>query len=189
PLHYGYMEGLAGSNGKYSVQLGVTSRVSQGDTENPSEPPPLQVDIDDLRVMLNDIIAMWEKSGSYPDDLLSYEARHISFLRSVVHNADGRLNGPFRAVDWTGETEPAPNQIPVITDDGTWPWVTFYPAPEATTMLSPDAKTDFEGPQAVFVAPDTSWFFCLDTGFSVPSDTEITFTRSLAAEVCRIPST
>ncbi len=187
PLHYGYMEGLAGSNGRYSVQLGVSSRVSQGDIENPTEPPPLEADIDDLRRTLDTIIATWETHRGYPDGLLSYEARHLSFMRSILRNADGRLNGPFVATDWVGETEPAPNQIPVVADDGTWPWVTFYPAPEATAMLGPDTTIDLAGSRAVFVTPDASWFFCLDTGFSVGPDTPLSYTRALAAEVCTLP--
>ncbi len=185
PLHSGYMEGLGGSNGRYSVQLGVWSRVSEGDVENPTEPPPLEVDIDDLGRMLDAIITTWESHGAYPDGLLSYEARHLSFLRSVVRNADAQLNGPFTAVDWTGETEPAPNQIPVVADDGTRPWVTFHPAPEATAKLGTDATMDLDGPQAVFVTPDASWFFCLDTGFSLPSDTDLAYVRSLPSGFCR----
>ncbi len=173
-------------NGVYVLSLSVLSEVSEGDGWD-GVAPPLLVSEEDLVSDLERIIEGWESLTEDLDALLTPEQQWASFMRSVVRNADGRLNGPFTAVDWVGETEPAPNQIPVVADDGTWPWVTFYPAPEATERLGPDTTIDLAGSRAVFVAPDASWFFCLDTGFSVGPDTPLSYTRALAAEVCALP--
>ncbi|MFV1970217.1 MAG: hypothetical protein ACC683_04325 [Acidimicrobiia bacterium] len=182
PSHGGFGEGLVASNGAYWIELVVHPEIPAGDGGDGGT-PTLQYSIDDLRTMLDRVLALWEKTGGFPNRLLSSAGRHSSFLRSVVRTADARMYGPFVTIDWTGEKAPKLNEVPIVSGDGTYPWVTFYSAVEGSELLTDsDVRIDLDGPNALFVTQDAAWFFCLDTAFSV--DTGIDYVRELAAEVC-----
>jgi len=173
------------TNGIYALSLSVLSEVSEGDGWD-GVAPPLLVDEQELVSDLERIIEGWGSLTEYPDALLTPEQQWASFMKRVIFNAGFRLTGPPEFSD-VFSNDPSSNYVRLDDTSGSQVLVEFFPAFDATATLSPDTTIDLVGSRVVFVTSDASWFFCLDTGFSVGPDTPISYVRALAAEVCALP--
>ncbi len=187
PLHGGPFVGLSASDGVRAIRLGVDPILPSGDEGYPEELPPLEVNENDLGDVIVEMLAAWETLPGGVEAALSPDGIHRTFLRSVIRRADARLFGPFVAADEVGDVPPGPNQQPVAVPGSAEVRVTFLPAVEAAARLGADASVDLDGPRALFLDDRGVWWFCLDTGFSLPADVDLDVAVQMAAEVCRLP--
>ena len=187
PRHGGPLVGLSASDGVRAIRLGVDPILPPGDEGYPAELPSVEVDENDLRRVIEEMLALWETYPGGVEAALSPDEIHRTFLRDAIRNADTRLYGPFVVIDYTGEVPPGSDQQPVVAPGRGEARVTFGAAADMARRLDPEATVDLGGPQAVFVDDRGVWWFCLDTGFRLPADIAPDFARELAAEVCRLP--